>query len=699
MSQSSENKRQGRAPINDAPASSFQDQTLDEKPFRLAKSFSMAAIVLIFASVLALAAIVSRQAEIIITKRVEDDTIKLMTNLNTQMYFNFLAPATARYGKISLGNQKQHDWLRQVISTTILGFDLQRVIIYNEDGQAVFATDDTSLPSPAEDRKAVSEAIVRYKDSPRLRFIGPDNSESFPTDSLAADDMSSSSDNWWPWQAFIQPRLTGRSYEQPSPYPYFKPSPFGDHPKNYQEDRLGEMDEKTRLPESELRSINEEPLLNPQIDPNDSSSSGLKLAAPAPDGNNDQVESFIEKGPEQVSPPSEIENEHYGPSYRVFSVGAIKFLMTDIDQNSPAAAQTIVGDEDFFLEYQRSQTVLRQEGGRYLLFNFFPRGKFMLKAYKVMESYQATRGPGLSGVLEINRDLTPEYKQIARLQYFSLAIALFLAVILTMSLRWVVSRGEAIINKRNQERQALQEQLDQAERLAGLGSMVATVAHEIRNPLGIIHSTADVLNRYLTQDPDQARLAKAIVEEADRLSTVVTEFLDFAKPPQPNPVPIIVEEILEEILAFLEITLARAGVEVRCEFRADQSPIMGDSSMLHRAFLNVIMNAVQAMDDGGLLTVSTKLETKNQVSWLAIYITDTGPGLSDDTAKKIFSPFYTTKAKGTGLGLVIVRNIIEGHGGTIEMISRQPTQDDETGLSVVISLKAGVEGEEPSSAT
>ncbi|MGL4208533.1 MAG: sensor histidine kinase, partial [Candidatus Adiutrix sp.] len=279
------------------------------------------------------------------------------------------------------------------------------------------------------------------------------------------------------------------------------------------------------------------------------------------------------------------------------------------------------------------------------------------------------------------------------LQYFALGMAILLSLILIVVLRWVVRRGELIIIKRNQEREILKERLGQSERLAGLGSMVATVAHEIRNPLGIIHSTADLLVRFLKNNPEKARLAGSILEEADRLSEVVTEFLDFARPQTPRLLPIVVEDLLEELLAFLEISLSRSGVELRTFFVDKPPTVLGDSHMLHRAFLNLLINSIQAMDDGGLLTVSTSL-TKNQQNddCLMVSIEDTGPGLSKEAASHIFSPFYTTKAKGTGLGLVIVRNIIVAHGGEIELVSPINTSavlDDGpgAGLKVVVLLK------------
>jgi len=587
------------------------EAALDEKPFRLAKSFAMVAIVLILAGVLTLAAVVSRQAEIIITKRVEDDTIKLMENLNQQMYENFLKRVGLQTGRSRLREPLQQALLHEVITNTIHGFDIKRVLIYDpEDGRVVYATDKTLLNSLADDRTAYQEAVTNYVPTrPQYESV--------------------------PWRA-------GGGYNlYLAPFrPYLTPLP-------------GPGDESLNLsPGSGLN-------LEPQ--------SGEEAILPRPE----RMETFDTAqlwNQRWVEPAAEPAPEPEAP-----------------------AASPSGNEEDAYMENLRNQTVFRYEGGSFLALNFFPRGDFVLRSYKAMEDYGPLRG--LSGVLEVDRDLTPEYRQIARLQYFALSMAFFLALVLNVVLWRVVSRGEAIITKRNLERQALRERLDQAERLAGLGSMVATVAHEIRNPLGIIHSTADVLNRFLAHEPKQARLAGAIVEEANRLSEVVTEFLDFARPPTPRLAPVVVEEILEEILAFLEVTLTRAGIEVRCDFRAEETPIPGDGPMLHRAFLNILVNAIQAMDDGGLICVGTALEETRSRTRLLVTISDTGPGLSEEALKKQFSPFYTTKAKGTGLGLVIVRNIIEGHGGEIELKNGPPPQGpaDECGPGLTAFIRLKVE--------
>ena len=604
-----------------APKEPQQDMPFDEKPFRLAKSFSLVSIVLIFAAVLTLATVVSRQAEIIITKRVEDDTIKLMENLNHQMYENFLKQVSGVDGRSRLREPAQQALLHEVITNTIYGFDLKRVLIYDPDGRTVYATDDTVPTSLVADMDSFQEALKRYQSVPRLRYVIP----IYSTD-------------WWRERTIA---WLEQIYTLPGVPEEIVPLPVPEKRAAAEREAVPAQDSK---PE-ETAAGNREPL-----------NTGSDYIMP-------NLYSYMTE-PELGELP-ELENK---------------------DQSIEP-----VTPEDTFLTYQRSQTVFRYDQGGYLFFFLFPRGDFVLRSYKAMESYG---DHGISGVLEVTRDLTPEYQQIAKLQYFALSVAAVLALFLSVVLRWVVSRGEAIITKRNQERQALRERLDQAERLAGLGSMVATVAHEIRNPLGIIHSTADVLNRFLRQDdPDKAKLAVAIVEEANRLSEVVTEFLDFARPPQPRPEPIVAEDILEEILAFLELTLSRAGVEVRTNFRSAQSPVQGDGPMLHRAFLNLLINAMQAMDDGGLITITTRLETEpKKPQRLLIAISDTGPGLSEEARKKMFSPFYTTKAKGTGLGLVIVRNIIEAHGGEIELQNNQPPgsskDTDSPGLTVLIHLPA-----------
>ncbi|MDR2612686.1 MAG: hypothetical protein LBG06_07655, partial [Deltaproteobacteria bacterium] len=349
-----------------------------------------------------------------------------------------------------------------------------------------------------------------------------------------------------------------------------------------------------------------------------------------------------------------------------------------------------------------SRTVILRQDGSYLLGGFFPRGEFSIRCLKAMEDYASA---GVSGVLEITRDVTAEYRQIAAMQYAALAIAVGATIFLTFALRLVVARGEAIIHQRNAEKAALNERLNHAERLASIGRMVATVSHEIRNPLGIINSSADYLTGRLAAEPKLERLAAAIVDESTRLSRIVTDFLDFARPQTPRMAPVNVEDILEEIFVLLEADMSRAGVELRADLRGDPGRVPADGALLHRAFMNILMNAIQAMPEGGMLTVETFLDLgggdgaggRDGAPALAVRIVDTGPGITEDALANLYQPFFTTKIKGTGLGLVLVRNIVEAHGGSLSLRNAEDGEEGH-GLEVTIRLPLGA-GEGAEAAT
>ncbi|MDR1051521.1 MAG: hypothetical protein LBP95_10705 [Deltaproteobacteria bacterium] len=343
-------------------------------------------------------------------------------------------------------------------------------------------------------------------------------------------------------------------------------------------------------------------------------------------------------------------------------------------------------DRAAYINYLKERTVIvRQEGG-YLFGKFFPRGQFTIRCLKAMEDYYTHN---ISGVLELTRDLSAEYRQIAAMQYRALIVAVATALFLSFVLWVVVARGESIINQKNAEKLALDERLHRAERLANLGQMVATVSHEIRNPLGIIRSSADFLAASFRDgqaSTGQRRLAGAIVDEAERLWRILTDFLDFARPMKPSLEAVVVEDILEEILVLLEADMSAAGVELVTRLRPDPGPILADPGLLHQVFMNLLVNAIQAMPDGGLLFVGTSVDNPGDArGFLAATVQDTGPGLSEEASAHLFRPFHTTKTKGTGLGLVLVRNVVESHAGALELqnVGGGP---DEHGLLATVRL-------------
>jgi signal transduction histidine kinase len=234
-------------------------------------------------------------------------------------------------------------------------------------------------------------------------------------------------------------------------------------------------------------------------------------------------------------------------------------------------------------------------------------------------------------------------------------------------LRQIVKKAGVILARRQEEQRSLEAQLHQSERLAALGEMTAGVAHEVRNPLGIISSTAELLRERLARYEPQNRLAQIIVEESNRLNEKVTEFLDFARPRIPNLRPCDLEATLNRSLEMLQPEIDRLGIQISRDYQLNGRPLLLDQDLLHQAFLNIFLNAIQAMPRGGHLTVSTASGPHDQGG--EIRFRDDGEGIEPETLKKILNPFFTTKEKGSGLGLPIVKSIIEAHQGSLKINS------------------------------
>ena len=311
----------------------------------------------------------------------------------------------------------------------------------------------------------------------------------------------------------------------------------------------------------------------------------------------------------------------------------------------------------------KSRSKLLRRGGSWAIWFGAPR-ECELRTYvplRAEKPLSSIEGPIL-GVFEIVQDLSEDYRTITHFKQTIIVISVVIMGTLFFVLRHVVKRGEKIIEKRAHERLLLKEKLADAQRLASLGEMVAAVSHEIRNPLGIISSTAELLKEKLAKTDPQDQLADVIVEEANRLNSIVTDFLSFARPQAPNFMPCQVDEVIEKNLSFLSPEIDRNGYRVHKRFATDIPEIEADPGLLYQAFLNILMNAMHAMPQGGDIYI----ELSARKHTLTIVFTDQGPGIPDETLVKIWEPFFTTKDKGSGLGLPIVRKIIEGHGGLIE---------------------------------
>jgi signal transduction histidine kinase len=220
-----------------------------------------------------------------------------------------------------------------------------------------------------------------------------------------------------------------------------------------------------------------------------------------------------------------------------------------------------------------------------------------------------------------------------------------------------------------------QERLVEAEKLSTLGSIAASVAHEIRNPLSSLRMTAQLLEK---RAPDEERIReplRVIREEIDRLDLALEEVLSFARPRQPESQSTDLVATLESILQLLGRQLEHAHIEV--EFLKESLPIvLADEHQMKQVFVNLILNAMQAMPGGGKLTITFLQSDQN----LQIRFTDTGSGIPEDRGDKVFEPFFTTREGGAGLGLPLSKRIIEQHGGSITFV------DSEEGTAFTISL-------------
>lgn len=213
------------------------------------------------------------------------------------------------------------------------------------------------------------------------------------------------------------------------------------------------------------------------------------------------------------------------------------------------------------------------------------------------------------------------------------------------------------------------EELSRAEKLAAVGELAAGVAHEINNPMAIIRGNAEVLLMNLPPGNSSREEAEIISQQVGRVEGIVGNLLSFARQQRKSVSWVAIERILDEILRQVGHQVPLAGIELRTEFSANATEVEGDENQLRQVFINLIVNAVQAMKNGGILTVRTFPANGN--GKVRVEIEDTGNGIPPEQIKDIFSPFFTTKESGTGLGLSVSYGIVENHGGTITVRSEQ----------------------------
>ncbi len=264
----------------------------------------------------------------------------------------------------------------------------------------------------------------------------------------------------------------------------------------------------------------------------------------------------------------------------------------------------------------------------------------------------------------------------------------FLAALLvnrfSMENRRQVERQRALaatLEESNQKLQQAQADVRRAERLAALGQLSAGLAHEIRNPLGIIKGSAEMLSRKLeTAQPVASELAGFISTEVNRLNGLVSRFLDFARPSHLALGSVNLPAIVDRALESAKNRYPDAHVVVERRYAGNLPHVVGDEQLCEQVFVNLILNAYEAMgaqedegapgERGGKLTVTITPEWHHGISGVVTQVEDSGPGIAEDVREHVFNPFVTSKKTGVGLGLSIVAKIVDDHGGSIELKSQ-----------------------------
>ncbi len=291
----------------------------------------------------------------------------------------------------------------------------------------------------------------------------------------------------------------------------------------------------------------------------------------------------------------------------------------------------------------------------------------------VSQKYQGS----IIGILRFTQDITSEYESLIYFQWMIALIALLVSLLLFLFLYIIIRKADRLLDERIKEKERLERQLHQNEKLASMGRMVASISHEIKNPLGVIQSSAELLSKRKTEDHTSTKLSQAIFEESKRLSNTVNDFLDYARPQEHKTLDINISNLVNQAVRFLDSELQKKQISLDYNLPEDQT-IKGDPDLLYRVIYNLLINACQAVDNNGQIEIKWLDKVKELI------ISDSGPGFDPEMIDKYLEPFFTTKDTGTGLGLAIVSNILARHGYNLRL------NNGEKGAQVIINFQ-GVE--------
>jgi signal transduction histidine kinase len=305
-------------------------------------------------------------------------------------------------------------------------------------------------------------------------------------------------------------------------------------------------------------------------------------------------------------------------------------------------------------------------------------GHDLLETYAPLRdlSPDAVPAGAVIGAIELYQDARPITRQISRGRRRIAATTAGLIGLLFVVLFEIVRRGHVRIQRlrraledsnRELERRVEERSAEvvQAESLASLGQMAAGVAHEIRNPVGMISSAAQLLGGREGLPEQDRELVQVIKSESERLNRTISEFVNFAAPTRPSRAPTEPAELLERVRALLRPEAERHRIELTMQSEPGLPRILVDPELLHRALANLVLNAIQVQADGGAVALVAERDGQG----VALRVRDRGPGVPPENLEKIFQPFFSTRPGGSGLGLAIVQRIVAQNQGSVAVSS------------------------------